>query len=154
MQDEYMDKNKFIKSFTIVVIFLLFSCGNSNKEKVKIYYKKINENVQLPNGIKFNGLKQGIWIEYDTIGTIRSVESFINGIPEGELRLFDGYGSIIQKSEIHNGVYNGVYEYFGANGKLLTKGIYLNNKKNGNWFYFDEKGNPIKKEIWKNGELE
>ena len=92
----------------------------------KIHYSVYGATDELLNGkyIKFyltnqlaeqgtfkNGLKKGIWKNWNENGTLSKTENYSNGY------------------------LNGKYEEFDSNGKLFISGIYRNNKKHGYFIY-------------------
>lgn len=129
----------------------LFSC--QEKKDIKVKYVVINKKIVLPQGVEINGLKQGLWIEYNAVGFIRYIVTYVNGIENGEGLFYNDFGGIVQKFHCKNGKYNGLFECFDDNGQLTVKGVYDNNKKKGEWFYYSDNGKLMTYELWENGKI-
>lgn len=138
----------------VTVIFLQLSCeAPKTNNNVVVHYKKITANRDLPQGVTINGLKQGLWIDYDTLGHFRSSVSFLNGVENGEFRIFGEFGKLVLKVDIQEGKFNGRFEYYNENGKIYVTGNYKNNKKIGDWLYYDDNGVLTEQQKWNNGKM-
>jgi antitoxin component YwqK of YwqJK toxin-antitoxin module len=148
-----MDFNNYNRIFFLILMFTLSCEKPTRKSQAIIYYKNISANREYPQGVKVNGLKQGLWIDYDTLGHIRSSVSFLDGIENGEFRLFSELGVLVQKVDIIDGKYDGHFEHYNEKGVLYLRGIYNNNKRVGTWEVYDDYGKLIEEEVWQNGQL-
>ncbi len=152
----FMSKKYLFKLSFVITILIFLSCEKSEKKRdIVVHYQKVNGNY-LRMGIEVNHLKQGVWLEYDSvIGFIRSSTTYADGLEEGEFIFYNpiGNGKIVRKGRCHIGKYNGFFECFNDNGALSLKGHYLNNKKDGKWYYYDENGKLIEVELWDKGYL-
>ena len=88
-----------------------------------------------PNTVKeklvggfYNGMKQGMYREYDTLGNI------INGY------LYKNDTILAEGLILNKGSFDGSWQYYYLNGNIKAKGIYENGSKNGIWTYYYENG--------------
>ncbi|MCK5757610.1 MAG: toxin-antitoxin system YwqK family antitoxin [Clostridiales bacterium] len=98
----------------------VYSNGEMNGE-YKRYYD--NESHQISDsGSYLNGMKEGIWIDYDEVGTV-----------EHEI-------------EYHNDVLDGIYKYYGN-----RYGQYRDGKEHGIWYYGKTQEDWSQSEYYENG---
>ncbi len=105
----------------IILIFnlgflILGSCTDSKKDKVKVYYITFEKKYTLPRGIEVNGLKQGLWITYNSVGFLQNIETYVDGLVQGETVTYNEHGIIVQKAEVHQGKYRGKFECYSDKG--------------------------------------
>ncbi len=141
----------WIKATLCMVALTLFSC--QEKKDVKVKYVVINKKIVLPQGVEINGLKQGLWIEYNDVGFINNIATYVNGIANGEGLFYNDFGRIIKKYHCKNGKLNGLFECFNDKGLLTVKGVYDDNKMKGEWFYYSDNGKLMTYELWENGKI-
>lgn len=99
----------------------------SGKPKEEAYYK--------------NGVKDGIFKEWNANGTIKTEGEYQDGKMHGKWTYH--YFVTKQVNQIVNyksGLKHGAFEEFLPDGTLAIKGEYGDGKKNGNWQYFFETG--------------
>ncbi len=116
--------------------------GNSDEIVIIELYKEYypNGKLQLVGG-NDNGLKNGIFREYDQNGEI------INGyIYEKDTVLAEGIIS-------GDGVYQGDWSYFYKTGEIKSKGAYSNGKKEGKWTYYFKNGKKEQEGSYKENKL-
>ncbi|NBA76316.1 hypothetical protein GOQ04_12230 [Emticicia sp. ODNR4P] len=136
-----------------LVCFILGSCTDSKTQKVKVYYTTFEKKYTIPQGIEVNGLKQGLWINYNSIGFLQNIETYVDGLVQGETVTYNEHGIIVQKAEVHQGKFRGKFECYSGKGVQTIKGIYFDNKKIGDWFYYDDNGVLTEQEKWGNGKM-
>ena len=141
----------WIKATLCMVALTLFSC--QEKKDVKVKYVVINKKIVLPQGVEINGLKQGLWIEYSSVGFINNIVTYVNGIEDGEGLFYNEFGGIVQKFHCKNGKFHGAFECYNDKGQPTIKGVYDNNKKKGEWFYYSDNGKLMTYELWENGKI-
>jgi antitoxin component YwqK of YwqJK toxin-antitoxin module len=146
--------DNFKMKIFLVMILSMYSCEKSKERNhIKVQYQKISANRAFPQGVIIDGLRQGIWISYDTLGHIRSSVSYVNGLENGEFRLFSELGILVQRVDIHDGKYEGNFEFYNYKGGIYLKGIYKDNKRTGKWYVYNDNGKLADEETWENGKL-
>jgi antitoxin component YwqK of YwqJK toxin-antitoxin module len=106
--------------------------GKSNGEDVELIqlYKEFYPQTVKPKivGGFYNGMKQGMFREYDLEGQL------INGY------IYKNDTLIAEGLILPDGTYNGEWKYYYPNGTVASEGTYINGKKNGLWTYYYENG--------------
>ena len=80
------------------------------------HWKTHHQNGKLSEGQYVNGLKQGVWADYNSIGRIICKDTYVNGIVNG---------------------YSEIY----LDSKICWEGYYKNTELSGYWKKYDNKGN-------------
>jgi antitoxin component YwqK of YwqJK toxin-antitoxin module len=83
----------------------------------------------IPQGIEVNGLKQGLWINYNSIGFLQNIETYVDGLVQGETVTYNEHGIIVQKAEVHQGKFRGKFECYSGKGFKPSRGYILITKK-------------------------
>ena len=100
------------------LFFLLFAFNNSILWAQKVYIcEGFTYNIDSLEVNRFqNGFKEGVWIDKDTKGNLRSLVTY------------------------RESVKNGLYIEFYQSGKVKNKGCYADGKKDGYFSYYPRKG--------------
>jgi len=132
----------------VVFIFLISSCGNSQKEVN-------NEQIVVRHGVAYeiNSDKPftGIRVSHHDNGQIKSKWTYKNGIKNGPyIRYFEN-GSVYGKKNYKNGESHGEYLAYRRNGQLYERRIYEDGEMTLNEYY-RKNGQIESRDIYKNGE--
>jgi antitoxin component YwqK of YwqJK toxin-antitoxin module len=87
-----------------------------------------------------NGLKEGRWVSYDSLGNLKSEESFIRDRWEGVRKTYFSNGLVEREMGFKNGVGEGVQKEYYDNGKLKVSFTFVNGQKEGKWLYYHSNG--------------
>ncbi|NVK53129.1 MAG: hypothetical protein HWD85_09360 [Flavobacteriaceae bacterium] len=162
-------RNKIFRVLILIIMFsFLYAC---QQKKNNLDIKKT-----IKRGMTIDGLKEGVWIEYDDKGNVKRIKnykkgklhgghvsfypdgsiysfgSYTNGVSNGPSVLFFSNQNINVQDNYKNGLLNGFSNLYGKNGNLKQSFFYLNNKKEGYQYYLDEfTGDTIKIERYKKG---
>lgn len=111
---------------------------NMNHDNGKIFIK----------GQYVNGLKEGKWVVYDSLGALRSEEAFAKDQWEGERKTYHPNGKISTTESFKAGIRNGLHQGFYENGQLIFKVNEVNGHKVGSWVYYHNNG-----KAWEKGQF-
>lgn len=106
-----------IAIYKIFILIFFFTCISSCSQRICVN--------NVINQVDKKGLKQGTWIENDTLGRI-TILQYENGKKNGEIKIFH------------------------PNGRLAAKGKYKEEKKRGRWISYSEEGRVIRDINYKN----
>lgn len=81
------------------------------------------------------GKKDSTWITFYSPGVLISKIVYKNGIKNGIFEEYDNDGRIKQRGNYRMDIKNGIWEYFDPPGKLIAKGLYENDSRTGVWKY-------------------
>lgn len=86
------------------------------------------------------GLKKGMWTYYNSNGTIKSKETYVNGNIEGLEHNYDSYGNLIEIYNYKEGKLNGLSEAY-KKDKLITTSYFTDDERSGpiTYYYLDGK---------------
>ena len=140
--------------------------GHSNELVIIELYKDFYENgkIKLVGGLD-NGIKNGIYREYDQSGAIKNgyiyekdtliAEGIItgNGTYEGEWKHYYKSGQLKSQGLYTNSKKEGKWTYFYADGKREQEGNFKDNKLQGSWTWYYQNGQVKRKEFFNNKEL-
>ena len=112
--------------------------------------------------VEYTGLekskKDGIWIEWNLDGQIKSTLSFKNGIKDTSLNIFllkiihrYDNGQIKSEENYKNDLKDGLWTTWWEKGNISTQGRYINDKKDGEWLVYYLNGQLSSKTIWEHG---
>lgn len=189
-------KQFLLGSFAFLLIAVLYSCGNAGgnsggavhsmtgmkTEKVGANvtraYKKDAEGNMVEEGYLTDGVRNGMWIKYQTgrdVGKIKSVASYSNGYLNGPYLEFNNRLQVDAEITYANNVYNGKVakykfgrpeeiktyknnvldgpsmDYFG-DGKIQLEMNYKDGKQHGTMTWYNEEGTKTMEYEYKNGE--
>ncbi len=97
------------------------------------------------HGQYLNGLKEGKWVVYDSLGNLRSEEFFIKDQWDGVRKTYHPNGKISTIENFKNGVRNGLQEGYHENGNLYFSVNQINGNKEGNWRMYHQNGKLLQK---------
>lgn len=98
------------------------------------------------SGEFFKGVKKGIWTYYNSNGTIKSKENYVNGKVEGLQYNYDLYGNLTDIYNYKEGKLNGLSEFY-KNDKLTSSHYYYNDVRSGPVTYYNFDGNIIRRDF-------
>lgn len=128
-------------------------------------------------GQYLNGLKDGRWQSFDTLGNIKSDEYFVKDRWQGERKLYyangklqlievfvDGFKNGVQKGyydtgtlyyevKHENGVKQGTWVVYHPNGQVWEKGLYKDDLHEGKWLTYNEKGEKTSLRIYEKDKI-
>ena len=155
-------KIESIKNFSIDSL-----SGSMDIELIKLYkdYFPNSYKEKLVGGF-YNNMKQGMFREYDSLGTV--INGFIyrndtilaeglilaNGTYEGDWRTNYGSGKLKSKGKYIKGAKNGIWIYYFENGKIQQKGKFKNEIPSGEWTWYYKNGALKRIEYYRKGKLE
>jgi antitoxin component YwqK of YwqJK toxin-antitoxin module len=124
----------------LLLLTCVLSCFHANPpvENAEIQLQKFPDGSTKPLGMLVNHTKEGLWIEYDSLGRIEYVAIFDKGIKNGQRISFFEDGSISEIGYIHGETQYGECKQFGSNdeGRFYSKGSYKNGERSGIWEYY------------------
>jgi antitoxin component YwqK of YwqJK toxin-antitoxin module len=142
---------------------------------VRVWANNENGSKRL-EGYYLNGLRHGMWIEYQLSGLPQSVTPYVNGKREGTYLEFNTSNSLVKRIQYHNDLRHGDYrEYnfsnvkeerfyqfdkieglvkiFYDNGKVMEEGLYKGGTRDGESKWYDQNGNLSITYTYQNGQL-
>ncbi len=125
-----------------------------------------------------DGIKQGIWTEFNRDGKLMAEGSYTDGYKTGPWKLYhkengelwkqgayDGKGLktgewttfgkdglLWEKGNFAKDRQEGAWEYYHLNGVVRAKGSMVLGKRDGVWIKYDEEGNEASRKTWNNGQ--
>lgn len=100
-----------------------------------------------------NGVPDGQFWDYDSLGRVLRLRQFNQGELEGELIEFYPDSSVASKTTFQNGEENGPTISLHTNGKPALNGWFTRGKEDSTWTEFFENGKPSARYDFKNGQL-
>jgi antitoxin component YwqK of YwqJK toxin-antitoxin module len=126
----------------------MFSCNSENSPpSVKLETKVISSKVARVVGARVNGLKEGMWIDYNEDGSIGRCYTYVHDSLIGEEIKFGESGDIFSRRFLNGNKLEGewvVYHDFLRN-HIAEHGAYKNGRKVGIWEYYIDDGRLDKK---------
>jgi antitoxin component YwqK of YwqJK toxin-antitoxin module len=121
-----------------LLLTCLLSCFHANPpvKKAEIQLQKFPDGSTKPLGLLVNQKKEGLWIEYDSLGRIEYVAIFNKGIKNGQRISFFESGSILDIGFINDEIQYGEWKQYNDDGQLHSKGSYENDERSGIWEYY------------------
>lgn len=113
---------------------VMYEVNNKKPFSGKVFEKFKNEQLKLI-GYYNEGLKTGIWENYQENGQILGKKSFQKGLLNGLYEKYNKEGKKIKIAEYKNDNLDGIYKTF-EEEKLTSKGSYKEGKKEGAWNYY------------------
>jgi antitoxin component YwqK of YwqJK toxin-antitoxin module len=136
-----------------------YSSAPQLERRDKVMYSKETDapytgsyNLDHPNGKPFirgeyrNGLKEGKWVSYDSTGTLKSEEYFVNDQWHNKRTTYYPNGQVEREINFINGIKNGVEKGYYQNGQLHFSVNHVNGLKEGKYVQFHPNG-----KIWEQG---
>lgn len=122
-------------------LFLLtcvLSCFHANPpvEKGEIQLQKFPDGSTKPLGVLVEQKKEGLWIEYDSLGRIEFASVFKKGIRNGEYLSFFENGVVFHHGFLHDETHYGEWLQYDSYGQLDSKGSYEKGERSGIWEYY------------------
>lgn len=93
------------------------------------------------SGAIFDGIKNGICIEYDDLGHIMTIEKYEKNIKNGESCWYDEYGNLTRKANFLDGKLHDEYIMFSQDNKIIQYSTYQHGFSHGDFLLFDCSGN-------------
>jgi antitoxin component YwqK of YwqJK toxin-antitoxin module len=87
-----------------------------------------------------NGLKEGRWVSYDSLGMLRSEETFVNDQWEGVRKTYYPNGQLEKEMHFSKGIKNGPDRGYYEDGQLMYSVNQVNGQKEGKWLYYHPNG--------------
>lgn len=148
-----MEKLKKKVVLYLNIPFLLLSCHSVNKDSSKLalpstelVFINLENGKAMPAGNLVNGMKEGLWLEYDTRdGSLFIATSYFRGKKYGREIVYYRNRSIMTDTYYVNGVEHGEYISYFENGNVNEKGQYKNGEECGIWEYYISDGSLSKK---------
>ena len=84
-------------------------------------YEMLHFKKPLVKGSFKDGLKSGLWYEWDGAGVLRSVKSYRNGLYDGLSKTFDEEGKLITFQQYKNDLRQGIGLYQNSSGPYYLK---------------------------------
>jgi antitoxin component YwqK of YwqJK toxin-antitoxin module len=144
-----------------VLAFLVAIVGFSSCERNKLQTlnqnniaKRFYDTGELKEkGAIINGLREGLWIFYDSEGYVVYEAVYHNDEFNGQYISYFENGDTLNIGQYVNGVEEGLWKQFQGEQALLSIGNYDAGKKIGEWKYYNESGNKVMRRIlYENGE--
>ena len=110
-----------------------------------------DETVYVTGDVK-NGLKEGVWHTYNSLGELSNEINYLNGEQHGKTAYYNS-GQLTLEGEFANGLKHGEWIGYNENGSCSSSVRYKDDKKEGTQLFYDADGELVKKEKYKNGEL-
>ena len=132
--------SKFSKLLSLLIAFVLTSCGDSLKEKVVSRY----DNGQ-PAKVKYLD-KEDVCVrevEYYEDGKLYMEGPIKDDLREGEWFAYFPDGKVQSSGIFVQGKNHGKHQIFYENGQLWMDGYYKEDQKCGEWIIYDEQGYEI-----------
>ncbi|MDJ1481132.1 hypothetical protein QNI16_11605 [Cytophagaceae bacterium YF14B1] len=131
----------------------MLSCNSTDNHiaklsspQIELVFAKLKDGKQLPAGILSNGIKEGLWLEYDLRnGYIFRATSYSKGKKSGRELTYYKNNSIMTDTHYVNGIKQGNYISYFENGNPDSKGQYKNDQTSGVWEYYLSDGSLSKK---------
>lgn len=132
-----------INKAKLLFLILLVSCYEDTKQSnVELVTKVFEDNSVRVVGSKINGIKEGLWIEYNENGSINRCYTYVHDSLWGLEINFSETGKIISKRHLNGDKLEGewivYYDYL--KNTIAERGVYKNGLKIGIWEYYLEDG--------------
>ncbi|MDA3799775.1 MAG: toxin-antitoxin system YwqK family antitoxin [Kiritimatiellae bacterium] len=132
--------------YSLLTVFLLFSCNNIKTERVFYASGELKEKYQTKNG-----RLHGDYYEYYKTGVIKEEAKYFDGKLNGIRRVFYENGNLNWEAQYKDDKNNGFHKEYSKSGKLIIEAYFNNDKQDSicRWFYPD---GTLEKEVeFKNG---
>jgi len=101
-----------------------------------------------------DGEPEGKFWEYDSLGRILRMKTFVNGELSGEMIEYFADSSLASKTIFENGFENGVYSAWQSDGNLAVSGWFKSGKEDSTWLEYGSNELPTAQYFFQNGKLE
>jgi antitoxin component YwqK of YwqJK toxin-antitoxin module len=114
-----------------------------------------------------NGVKEGVYREYDNLGKITGSKLYdkdkiiaeggivdARGLQQGKWKYFYADGKIRMEGEFKDGMRDGLWKFFYPNQQLQQTGNYSKNQPDGEWNWYHTNNQLLRREFYKNGKEE
>lgn len=130
-------------------LFLItFSCNRERQlPVVNLETKLISTKMARVVGARINGLKEGMWIDFNDDGSINRCYTYVHDSLIGQEINFNESGDIFSKRFLNGNKLEGewiVYHDFN-NNRIAERGVYKDGRKSGIWEYYVYDGRLSKK---------
>jgi antitoxin component YwqK of YwqJK toxin-antitoxin module len=145
-----LNATRFLFLMIVFVSFLIniYSCKGKTIEHYNalLVFKTFPGKLQKVRGVIINNKKEGLWIDYDDSGLIRTEKSYIHDSISGEcINFHDDGQTILSRGFLLNNEFEGEWSFYYDKKRVAEHGIYHNGKKLGIWEYYTIEGKLDKK---------
>jgi antitoxin component YwqK of YwqJK toxin-antitoxin module len=143
----------YLRACLIIYCFSKMFCLHSQSDSIlseQIYYHSNGKISSI--GFILNGLPEGKWTNFDTLGRVKSFGKRQNNELVGTWFFFNNENCLASQIEYRNNLKNGWFEKFDSNEQLIYRAFYVDDTLQGPYVKFDssvlvEEGEYVKGKI-------